>query len=127
MADERKPMQLDADVEYSGRKKTPDKSKKDGKALPWLLAVLAGLAVYAVIDLTGGTGVQTELTQEQAQVQETVAESVRGHIDENGVPDDPSELDLPPGSDIVFNEDGSWIVSTADGQLISSPGALTPR
>jgi len=128
MAEENKPIQLDESIEYS---KKPDKtgngSSKKNRALPWLLGVLALVGVFYVLDSTGGSSLQTELTPEQEQIAETVTELVSSYVEENGVPDDPRDLQLSEGSEIVFNDDGSWIVSTAEGQLISSPGAMTPR
>jgi hypothetical protein len=128
MTEEHKPVQLDASIEYSKKpEKNGDASDKKNKALPWLLGVLVLLGVFYVIDSAGDSSLQTELTPEQQQVAETVTESVSGYVEENGVPDDPGDIQLSEGSEIVFNDDGSWIVSTADGQLISSPGAMTPR
>jgi hypothetical protein len=64
---------------------------------------------------------------EQIQIAEEISAAVKAHILKNGIPEDPSEMDLPEGMDIVIAPDGSWIASTPDGKLISSPGALTPR
>jgi len=128
MTEEHKPVQLDASIEYS--KKSEKKGGADNrknKALPWLLGVLILLGTFYVIDSAGEGSLRTELTPEQQQIAETVTESVSGYVEENGVPDDPRDIQLSEGSEIVFNDDGSWIVSTAEGQLISSPGAMTPR
>ena len=128
MAEENKPIQLDASIEYSKKpEKNGNTSNKKSKALPWLLGVLVLVGVFFVLDSTGGSSLQTELTPEQEQIAETVTESVNSYVEENGVPDDPGDIQLTEGSEIIFNDDGSWIVSTAEGQLVSSPGALTPR
>jgi hypothetical protein len=128
MTEGHKPVQLDASIEYSKKsEKNGNASRKKNKAMPWLLGVLVLVGVFYVIDTAGENSLQTELTPEQEQIAETVSESVNSYIEDNGVPDDPRDIQLAEGSEIVFNDDGSWIVSTADGQLISSPGALTPR
>ncbi len=128
MAEEHKPVQLDATIEYSEKpKKKGDADDRKNKALPWLLGVLILLGVFYVIDSAEEGSLQTELTPEQQQIAATVTESVSSYVEENGVPDDPRDIQLLEGSDIVFNDDGSWIVSTAEGQLVSSPEAMTPR
>jgi hypothetical protein len=128
MTEEHKPVQLDESIEYSKKpEKNGDTSDKKNKALPWLLGVLVLLGVFYVIDSAGENSLRTELTPEQQQIAETVTESVSSYVEENGVPDDPGNIQLSEGSEIVFNDDGSWIVSTAEGQLISSPGAMVPR
>ncbi|GEM_PF-1820865 len=128
MTEENKPVQLDASIEYSKKtEKNGNTSDKKNKALPWLLGVLVVLGAFYVIDSAGENSLRTELTPEQEQIAETVTELVSSYVEENGVPDDPRDLQLSEGSEIVFNDDGSWIVSTAEGQLISSPGAMTPR
>ncbi len=128
MAEEHKPKQLDADIEYAKKpEKTDNNSSRKNRVLPWLLGVLVLLGVYAVIDSSGESAIQTELTPEQAQTAETVTETVNSYVEENGIPSDPRDIELPEGSTMVVNDDGSWIVSTAEGQLISSPGALIPE
>lgn len=128
MAEEHKPMQLDEGIELSKRpEKIDNGSVKKSKLLPWLLGVLVLAAAYLLFNSSGGGALQTELTPEQEQVAETVTESVNSYVEENGIPDDPRDIELSEGSVIVFNDDGSWIVSTAEGQLISSPEALTPN
>ncbi len=90
--------------------------------------MLAAVGAYALFFSDGGSGgLQTEPTEEQLQIAEEVSAAVKEHILENGIPEDPSEVDLPEGTAIMIASEGSWIASTPDGQLISSPGALTPR
>ncbi len=121
------PIQLDAEVQHPERPTLPKKGRKKGN-IAWLLPVLAAAGAYILFFNDGGAGgVQTELTAEQAETALEISAAVKEHILENGIPEDPSEIDLPQGTDIMIAPDGSWIASTPDGQLISSPGALTPR
>ncbi len=125
---EREPVQLDGDLEIRERK-TPSRPKKGrGNALKWLLPILAAVGIYALFFNGGGTdGILREPTADQIVVAEEITATVKEHIEEHGIPDDPAELDLPEGTDIMISPDGSWIASTPDGQLVSSPGGLTPR
>lgn len=121
------PIQLDAEIQHTERSQPPRKQRKKGN-IAWLLPVLAAVGAYALFFDNGGTGgVQTELTAEQQETAQEISAAVKEHILENGTLEDPSEMDLPEGTDIMIAPDGSWIASTPDGQLISSPGALTPR
>lgn len=128
MSEEHRPEQLDADIEYAEKpEKTNNDSSRKNRILPWLLGALVLLGIYAVVDSSGESGIQTELTPEQVQTAEAVTETVNSYVEENGIPSDPRDIELAEGSTMVINDDGSWIVSTAEGQLISSPGALTPE
>jgi hypothetical protein len=125
---ERVPIQLDEDLEFKERNTPPGPRKGRGSALKWLLPVLAALGIYAMFfDGGGSDGILREPTPDQIVVAEEITVTVKDHIEEHGIPEDPAELDLPEGTDIMISPDGSWIASTPDGQLISSPGGLTPR
>lgn len=129
MAEENKPIRLDAGIDDSafGKKKTPLKKKDDSKLLPYLLGALILLAGYYFISGGSGSGNQMELTPEQEEVQAIVTDYMETYVAENGsLPEDPAELNLPEGSDIIIGDDGSWVVSTADGQLIFSENILPP-
>ncbi len=129
MTQESKPIRLDAEIDDSrfGSDKVPPKKKNEAKLLPYLLGGLVLLAAYYFITAGGSSGVQMELTPEQVQVQTAVTDVVESYVSDNGsLPDDPTELNLPEGSEMIMGDDGSWIVSTADGQLIFSEDALAP-
>ncbi|MCK5036056.1 MAG: hypothetical protein KAS73_09210 [Candidatus Sabulitectum sp.] len=129
MTQEDKPVSLDAEIDDSrfGSDKVPPKKKKESKLLPYLLGGLVLLAGYYLISSDSNSGIQMELTSEQVQVQTSITDIVESYVSENGsLPDDPTELNLPEGSEILMGDDGSWIVSTADGQLIMSEDALPP-
>ncbi len=129
MTQENKPIRLDAEIDDSrfGSDKVPPGKKKEAKLLPYLLGGLVLLAGYYFISGGSNSGVQMELTEEQVLVQTDITDVVESYVSENGsLPDDPAALDLPEGSEIIMGDDGSWIVSTADGQLIMSEGALPP-
>lgn len=129
MAEENKPIQLDAGIDDSafGENKVAPKKKKDSKLLPYLLGGLVLLTAYYFISGTGNSGPTLELTLEQEEVQTQVTDIVEDYIRHSGsLPDDPAELNLPAGSEIIMGDDGSWMVSTADGQLILSENALPP-
>lgn len=125
---EREPIQLDEDLEIRERETSSRPKKGRGSALKWLLPVLAAVGVYALFfDGSGTDGILREPTADQIVVAEEITTTVKDHIEEHGIPDDPSELDLPEGTEIMISPDGSWIASTPGGQLVSSPGGLTPR
>ncbi len=129
MAEANKPVSLDANISDTAfnKKKSPQKEEKDSKLLPYLLGALVLLAGYYLISSSGGSSIQMELTPEQEQVQTEITGIVESYVSENGsFPDDPAELNLPEGSEIIMGNDGSWIVSTADSQLILSENALAP-
>lgn len=129
MTQENKPIRLDSEIDDSrfGNDKISPKKKKESKLLPYLLGGLVLLAGYYLISGGSSSGVQMGLTEEQVQVQTNITDVVESYVSENGsLPDDPAALDLPEGSEIVMGDDGSWIVSTADGQLIVSENALAP-
>ncbi|MEA3266204.1 MAG: hypothetical protein U9P42_04600 [Candidatus Fermentibacteria bacterium] len=129
MTQENKPISLDAEIDDSRfeRDKGPPKKKKESKLLPYLLGGLVLLAGYYFISGGSSSGVQMDLTPEQVQVQTDITDVVESYVSENGsLPDDPTALDLPEGSEIIMGDDGSWIVSTTDGQLIFSEDALAP-
>ena len=121
-------IELDAQVDESafGTKKQKKKGKKESKALPILLGVLVLLAIYYFIASPGKSS-SMELTAEQVATEDAVTNEINTYIDENGsLPENPNELNLPPGSDLSVTDDGQWAVVTADGQLIFSEDALPP-
>lgn len=129
MAQENKPISLDAEIDDSrfGNDKVPPKKKKESKLLPYLLGGLVLLAGYYLISGGSSSSIQMELTEEQVQVQTNITDVVESYVSVNrSLPADPTALDLPEGSEIIMGDDGSWIVSTADGQLIFSENALAP-
>ncbi|MCK5132128.1 MAG: hypothetical protein KAR40_08265 [Candidatus Sabulitectum sp.] len=129
MAEENKPIRLDAGIDDSafGKKTVAPKKKKDSKLLPYLLGGLILLTGYYLISAGGRSASSLDLTPEQEQIQTEVTGVIDSYVTENGsLPDDPSNLNLPEGSEIIMGDDGSWMVSTADGQLILSENALPP-
>ncbi len=130
MTEEHKPVQLDAGIDdsaFAENKGSPGKKKDNLNLLPYLLGCLVLLAGYYLISGGGGSGLQTELTPEQEQVQIMVVDVMENYAAGNStLPDDPAELNLPEGSEIIVGDNGLWIVSTADGQLIMSENALPP-
>ncbi|MCD4708868.1 MAG: hypothetical protein K8S62_14140 [Candidatus Sabulitectum sp.] len=130
MTEEQKPTQLDAGIDdsvFAENKGSPLKKKDDSKLLPYLLGGLILVAGYFFISGGGRSDLQTELTPEQVEVQTAVTDFVESYIAENGsLPDNPAELNLPEEFEIITGDDGSWVVRTADGQLIFSEGALPP-
>ncbi len=121
-------IELDAGVDESsfGKKKQEKKKKEESKALPILLGVLVLLAIYYFVT-SPSSSPSMELTAEEIATEEAVTDEINTYIEENGsLPENPSELNLPPGSDLSVTDDGQWAVVTADGQLIFSEDALPP-
>ena len=121
-------IELDAGVDESsfGSKQEKKKEKKESKALPILLGVLALLVIYYFIASPSSSS-SIELTAEEIETEEAVKNEINNYIEDNGsLPANPSELNLPPGSELSVTVDGQWAVVTADGQLIFSENALPP-
>ena len=126
---ENKPTRLDAGIDDSiFEKKVPSgRNKKESKALPYLLGALILVAGYFILSSVSNSGPQMELTPEQEAVQENITGIVEDYITVNGsLPENPADLNLPEGSEVIIGDNNSWIVSTPDGQLILSENALPP-
>ena len=126
---ENKPTRLDAGIDDSifEKKVPPGRNKKESKALPYLLGALILVAGYFIVTSVSNSGPQMELTPEQEVVQENITGILEDYIAVNGsLPENPADLDLPEGSEVIIGDNNSWVVSTPDGQLILSENALPP-
>ncbi len=130
MTEGNKPTRLDAGIDDSVFEKKPPsaaRNKKESKALPYLLGGLVLVAGYFIVTSVSNSGPQMELTPEQEAVQNNVSGIMEDYITVNGaLPENPADLNLPEGSEVIVGDNNTWVVSTADGQLILSENALPP-
>ena len=130
MAEGNKPTRLDAGIDdsvFEKKNSSSTRKKKESKALPYLLGVLVLAAGYFIATSVSNSGPQMELTPEQEAVQNNVSGIMEDYISVNGsLPENPADLNLPEGSEVIVGDNNSWMVSTPEGQLILSENALPP-